>query len=72
MEPKKTHQSDSFGHNVFNQEAMRAYLPGEYYRKLQAATKQGVAIERDVADSVASAMKIWAMTKGATHYTHWF
>ena len=57
LEPTKTRRSDFFGQNVFNQEAMRAYLPSEYYRKMQAATKQGVAIERNVADAVASAMK---------------
>ena len=68
----KTRQADSFGQNVSNQEATRANLPGEYYRKLQEATKQGVAIERDLADAVASAMKSWALTIGATDYPHWF
>ncbi|OUJ71737.1 glutamine synthetase III, partial [Hymenobacter crusticola] len=63
-------RSDSFGKNVFNLEAMRATMPGEYFKKLQAAIKQGTPVERSVADAVASAMKTWAMAKGATHYTH--
>ncbi|MBT9394252.1 glutamine synthetase III [Hymenobacter sp. NST-14] len=65
-------RSDSFGKNVFNLDAMRANMPGEYFKKLQAAIKQGSPVERNVADAVASAMKTWAMAKGATHYTHWF
>ncbi|SNC62127.1 glutamine synthetase [Hymenobacter gelipurpurascens] len=65
-------RSDSYGKNVFNLDAMRATMPGEYFKKLQAAIKQGSPVERSVADAVASAMKTWAMAKGATHYTHWF
>ncbi|MBT2557625.1 glutamine synthetase III [Hymenobacter sp. ISL-91] len=65
-------RSDSFGRNVFNLEAMRANMPGEYFKKLQGAIKHGTPVERNVADAVASAMKTWAMAKGATHYTHWF
>ncbi|GAB3649049.1 glutamine synthetase III [Hymenobacter agri] len=65
-------RSETFGQNVFNLEAMRATMPGDYFKKLQAAIKQGATVERNVADAVASAMKTWAMAKGATHYTHWF
>lgn len=65
-------RSDTFGKNVFNLEAMRATMPGEYFKKLQAAIKQSSPVEHSVADAVASAMKTWAMSKGATHYTHWF
>jgi len=65
-------RSDNFGKNVFNLEAMRANMPGEYFKKLQNAIKQGATVERSVADAVAAAMKTWAMAKGATHYTHWF
>jgi len=65
-------RSDSFGKNVFNLDAMRATMPGEYFKKLQAAIKQSSPVEHSVADAVASAMKTWAMAKGATHYTHWF
>ncbi|MGI4883359.1 MAG: glutamine synthetase III [Janthinobacterium lividum] len=72
VKPAHPRRSDSFGQNVFNLEAMRATMAGEYFKKLQAAVKQGAAVERNVADAVASAMKTWAMAKGATHYTHWF
>ncbi|SMB99012.1 glutamine synthetase catalytic region [Hymenobacter roseosalivarius DSM 11622] len=65
-------RSDTFGRNVFNLDAMRATMPGEYFKKLQSAVKQGTPVEHGVADAVASAMKTWAMAKGATHYTHWF
>ncbi|MFD1871376.1 glutamine synthetase III [Hymenobacter bucti] len=71
-EPAKHHRSESFGQNVFNLGAMRANMSGDYFKKLQAAIKQGVAVEHSVADAVASAMRTWAMAKGATHYTHWF
>ncbi|MBF9140046.1 glutamine synthetase III family protein [Hymenobacter properus] len=70
--PAAARRSDSYGQNVFNLEAMRATMPGDYFKKLQAAIKQGATVERNVADAVASAMKTWAMAKGATHYTHWF
>ena len=72
VNPSASRRSDSFGQNVFNLEAMRATMTGEYFKKLQAAVKQGTGMERGVADAVASAMKTWAMAKGATHYTHWF
>ncbi|RZK39804.1 MAG: glutamine synthetase type III, partial [Hymenobacter sp.] len=70
--PDKQRRADAFGQNVFNLEAMRANMSGDYFKKLQAAIKHGVAVEHSVADAVASAMKTWAMAKGATHYTHWF
>jgi glutamine synthetase len=72
VKPSGQRRSDSFGQNVFNLEAMRANMAGEYFKKLQAIIKHGTPIERPVADAVASAMKTWAMAKGATHYTHWF
>ncbi|MBK0402985.1 glutamine synthetase III [Adhaeribacter sp. BT258] len=64
--------SEYFGINVFGTEAMRATLSSEYFKKLQNAIKNGTKVERNVADAVASAMRTWAMSKGATHYTHWF
>jgi glutamine synthetase len=70
--PAKHRRSEAFGQNVFNLEAMRANMSGDYFKKLQAAIKHGVAVEHSVADAVASAMRTWAMAKGATHYTHWF
>ena len=70
--PVAARRSESFGRSVFNLEAMRANMPGDYFKNLQTAIKQGGPIEHNVADAVASAMKTWAMSKGATHYTHWF
>lgn len=64
--------SDLFGENVFHLEVMREYLPDEAYKSIKAAISNGTRIDRRVADMVATAMKDWALTKGATHYTHWF
>ncbi len=64
--------SDIFGENVFHAEVMREYLPREAYKSMMSAAKSGVRLDRGIADQIASAMKDWALTKGATHYTHWF
>ncbi|MBL0050516.1 MAG: glutamine synthetase III [Bacteroidetes bacterium] len=64
--------SDFFACNVFNKEAMHKCLSKEIYNQMNAATETGQRIDRKVAEQVATAMKTWAMGKGATHYTHWF
>ena len=64
--------STIFGENVFHMEVMREYLPSEAYKSMKKAAQDGTRLDRDMADQVASAMKDWAITKGATHYTHWF
>jgi glutamine synthetase len=64
--------SDFYGSMVFNDEAMRKYLSSPVFKAVKKATNTGSRIDRDIADHVASAMKEWAMSKGATHYTHWF
>jgi len=64
--------SDIFGENVFHMEAMREYLPSEAYKSMKQAVQDGTQLDRKMADQVASAMKDWSLTKGATHYTHWF
>jgi glutamine synthetase len=64
--------SEFYGKNVFGTEAMRATLASEYFKKLQNAIKNNAKVDQSVADAVASAMRTWAMSKGATHYTHWF
>lgn len=64
--------SDYYGSNVFNKDSMREYLTEQAYKSVQDATVKGTRIDRAVADQVASAMKDWAISKGATHYTHWF
>lgn len=64
--------SSLFGENVFHIEMMREYLPGEAYKMVLETIETGTRLDRKVADQVATAMKDWALTKGATHYTHWF
>ncbi|MBO5383541.1 MAG: glutamine synthetase III [Ruminococcus sp.] len=67
-----TNVSDYFGCNVFSDRVMRERLPKEIYKSVQRTKKLGIALEKNVADVVANAMKDWAIEKGATHYTHWF
>ncbi len=64
--------SDYFGSNVFSLSTMRALLPRETYRQVEEAISGRKKLSLEVANSVASAMKTWAISKGATHYTHWF
>ncbi|MTI33203.1 glutamine synthetase III [Xanthovirga aplysinae] len=64
--------SHFFGTNVFGTEALRATVSSDIYKELVNAVDKGNKIESHVADAVASAMKSWAISKGATHYTHWF
>jgi glutamine synthetase len=67
-----TKVSEVFGDNVFHIEVMREYLPEEAYKSIREAIASGARIDRRIADMVSSAMKDWAISKGATHYTHWF
>ena len=64
--------AEIFGCNVFGRESMREYLPAEVFETLMKTINEGVGIERRIADQVAASMKAWAMSKNATHYTHWF
>ena len=61
-----------FGENVFSIDVMRNYLSDATYRSLYATFVRGDAIDPAIADEVADAMKTWALSKGATHFTHWF
>ena len=61
-----------FGSNVFNDSVMRERLPEDTYAALKSAIKEGKGIDRSIANTVASAMKDWAIEKGATHFTHMF
>ena len=63
---------DFFGSNTFNSEVMRGLLSPEAYLKVTEAISTNGQIDRAIADEVASAMKSWSTSKGATHYTHWF
>ncbi len=64
--------SDYFGSMTFNTSVMREYLTEEAFEMVQNSIKKGHRIDRKVADQIASAIKAWAIGKGATHYTHWF
>ncbi|MDF0719245.1 glutamine synthetase III [Kaistella sp. PBT33-4] len=64
--------SELFCENVFSEETMRAYLTKEAFTSIQDAIKRGAKTPRNIADQIAVAMKDWALSKGATHYTHWF
>jgi glutamine synthetase len=64
--------TDEFGSLTFNDEAQRARLPKDVYRALRRAIAHGEPIDPSVADTIASALKDWAVEHGATHYTHWF
>jgi glutamine synthetase len=64
--------SDFFASNVFNLSYMKEFLSEEAYTSVTEAIHSGKRIERKMADQVAASMKAWAISKGATHYTHWF
>jgi glutamine synthetase type III len=61
-----------FASCVFNDAIMRERLPKDVYKALKKTMDQGTHLELDIANVVASAMKDWAVEKGATHFTHWF
>ena len=61
-----------YGSLVFNDKIMRSKLPKDMYKALKKTIENGTHLELDVANSVAVAMKEWAIENGATHYTHWF
>ncbi|WP_062060046.1 glutamine synthetase III [Aquimarina longa] len=65
-------RSALFGENVFNQRTMLQCLTKDAYTSVIDAIENGSKIDRTIADQIASAMKDWSLSKGATHYTHWF
>ncbi|WP_374542502.1 glutamine synthetase III [Flavobacterium sp.] len=65
-------KSEIFGSNVFNDKAMRQFLTPDAYKAVKSAIELGTKIDRKIADYVAMGMKEWALSKGVTHYTHWF
>ena len=64
--------SDYYGTNVFGKSTMQKTLSKEIYNHMVAAIDSGHQIDRKTAEQVAAAMRTWAMSKGCTHYTHWF
>ena len=63
---------DLFGSMVFSDEVMKEKLPKDIYEALKKTMSHGTHLELDIANVVATAMKEWAVEKGATHFTHWF
>ena len=61
-----------YGSLVFTDKVMRDKLPKDMYKALKKTIENGTHLELDVANSVAVAMKEWAVENGATHFTHWF
>ena len=66
------HYALQFGAHVFNESVLRQYLNKEAFSKISQAVLSGTTIDRVLADQIAAAMKTWALSQGATHYTHWF
>ncbi len=64
--------SEYFGIDVFNRDAMRKHLSKETFKLISDAIDKGTTLDRSVAEHVAAGLRMWAMEKGATHYTHWF
>jgi len=61
-----------FGSDVFNEATMKQRLRPEIYNAWKLCIQDGTSLQLDVANEIAEAMKVWALEKGATHYTHWF
>ena len=72
LETKTRNPVEYFGENVFDDRVMRERLPKETYRALKQCVGEGLPLTAKIAEVVANAMKDWAISKGATHYTHWF
>ena len=64
--------SDYFGSMVFDDKVMRSMLSAEVYRSMRKTINQGDPLNPEIANAVAQAMKDWAVSRGATHFTHWF
>ena len=67
-----TKYSEVYGANVFNKKNMRQYLDSEVYEALENVVFKNSKINRALASSISAGMKAWAISKGVTHYTHWF
>lgn len=67
-----TNLTELYGENVFSMKLMRKRLSEATYKSLVATIKTGKKLDAGIADEVAEAMKEWAVSRGATHYTHWF
>ncbi|MFW5960559.1 MAG: glutamine synthetase III, partial [Chitinivibrionales bacterium] len=64
--------TENYGKDVFNLETMKCYLPKQIVKSLMKTIKERSAIDPGISDEVATAMKNWAVSRGASHFTHWF
>ncbi len=64
--------ASDFGVNTFNDKVMREYLPKDAYIQLRRTIRKGEKLDINIANTVAHAMKEWAISKGVSHFTHWF
>ena len=64
--------AEQFGANVFNKVSMKKHLSNDIFKKVNHSIAGGKRLDREIAGQVATGMRTWAMTKGATNYTHWF
>ncbi|MBX7181509.1 MAG: glutamine synthetase III [Bacteroidia bacterium] len=64
--------STFYSENVFHRDTMKQYLQEDVFEKVMEAVELGTQLDRKVADAVATGMKAWALSKGVSHYTHWF
>lgn len=71
-EGKPLSVTEMYGMNTFNQRAMKEKLPKDVYQKLQQTIRHGKKLDSSIANTVAHAIKEWALEKGATHFCHWF
>jgi len=69
---KNDNAAKCFGVNAFSDKIMREKLPKDVYEKLQDTIRKGTKLDMGIANSVAHAMKEWAISKGVSHFTHWF
>ena len=69
---ENSRRSAIYGSNVFSLPLMQTFLPNSTFKKLLISIEKNQTISRDIADQIAVAMKDWSISKGVTHYTHWF
>ncbi|MFK7799852.1 MAG: glutamine synthetase III [Aureispira sp.] len=70
--PLSVNVSERFACNVFNKTVMKQYLAPKSYKQFERLIQEGKNLDRDLADHIAESMKKWALSKGVTHYAHWF
>lgn len=72
QQPQPAKLEQLYGEDVFSERLMKQHLPKEVFQRLMRVIKKGEALDSADADIVAAAMKDWAISRGTTHYTHWF